>query len=462
MVKQLKPVEPKGEDTELSIDEPPQSPRAVDELEPVEPEGEDTELPIDEPLQSPRAVDELESVEPEGEVTELPIDEPPLKIRVGASITCRPYNPAARQRFVQLDIVALEQETTKATASIHPIEFILSVDKSGSMQGGKIEQVRAVLSGLLDKISGELQTNPNRKIFLSIVTFEPLAETYTRKVQVTPSNIATLKGKVEALQAGGITDIMAELVEATTQLETAHDVAACASLIFLTDGKDTHINKLQLRRLQGNWMDLGANFFASGIGAGHKAYVIHSITTKKSAELLADTFCQWVPDATLEYVGRWVQAPQQESTEGVTLEEAVNAIFQQSLSQAIQSISVKPTGSFDVSVFNGAPGPDGSYELGGLSIGQRIRRYLRAEFSDSNTELKLEVTVRTSAASHVLPVQFTLSPAEYDSTIYNGALKHMLLELTNEEMCRRIRDAAQKIKDLLQRSMIAGRFHICV
>ena len=396
------------------------------------------------PRQKPRVVRQLEPVELKGQAAELPIDEPPLKIQVGAAITRGPVDEAdSGERFVQLDIAAVEQETAKAIASTHPIEFVFSVDKSGSMStGNRIGQVRAVLSGLLDKISGELQTNPDRKIFLSIVTFDSYAQVYEQKVQVIPSNIAILKGKVEALQAGSTTDIMGGLTLGTEQLETAHDVAACASLIFLTDG-DASINESQLRGLQGRWTDLGANFFALGIGAGHKAHIMQSITTNESGELLPNTLYQWVPDATPEVGRRGYQAPQQESTEGVTLEEAVNAIFQQSLSQAIQSISVKPTASFDVSVLNGTPGLDGSYELGGLSIGQLTRRYLRAQLSSpSDAALTLAVTVRTNAASHVLPVQLTLNPAEYDPTVYLGALKHEVLRMTTE--LSGIHDAQQK------------------
>lgn len=395
------------------------------------------------PEPKPREVKQLAPVELKGKAAELPIDEPPLKIQVGALVTRVPHDEEdTGERFVQLDIAAVEQEVLKAAASAHPIEFVFSVDKSPSMTlGGRIEQVRAVLSGLLDKISGELRTNPDRKIFLSIVTFESKAETYQQKIQVTLSNIAELKGKVAALNTTGGTDIMAGLRLGTTQLETAHDVAACASLIFLTDG-EAAIYESELRGLQRKWMDVGANFFALGIGSGHRAEIMQTITTDESGQLLPNTLYQWVPDSTPAFGGRGYSASQPASTEGVTLEKAVNAIFQQSLSQAIQSIAVKPTASFDVSVLNGTAGSDGSYELGGLSIGQLTRRYLRAQLSGSDMRLTLDVTVRTNSASHVLPVQLMLNSEEYDQEVYFGALKQEVLRITTQ--LRGIHDSVQK------------------
>jgi len=110
------------------------------------------------------------------------------------------------------------------------------------------------------------------------------------------------------------------------------------------------IDTPKLRDLQGRWTALGANFFALGVGAGHKANIMQTITTSESGELLPNTLYQWVPDATPVGGTSGVHAPQPASTEGVTLEKAVNAIFQKSLAQAIQSISVKPTASFNVFV----------------------------------------------------------------------------------------------------------------
>ena len=132
------------------------------------------------------------------------------------------------------------------------------IDKSGSMSGKKIEQVRAALKDVLNRLrDGDL---------FNIVAYDSQVETFRPELQ--RYNDTTRKaalGFVEGLYAGGSTNIEGALKAALAQLQ---DEKQPAYIVFLTDGLPTagETNEMKIVKSAQEHNKVRARIFSFGVG----------------------------------------------------------------------------------------------------------------------------------------------------------------------------------------------------
>jgi Ca-activated chloride channel family protein len=152
----------------------------------------------------------------------------------------------------------------------------LCIDTSGSMNGTKISQARDGASwvfGLLEPTD-----------FVSIVAFDSSAEILLGPVQWGDLDRDDALEQVEALSAGGGTDMYAGLETACNSLlSLEHDPDAGADavrrLLLLSDGKDKDHTVTEFEDLAGDIDDSGVRIEAAGIGEDYNQDTIRTLGT---------------------------------------------------------------------------------------------------------------------------------------------------------------------------------------
>ena len=144
-------------------------------------------------------------------------------------------------------------------------DVTLVLDTSGSMRGGKIDQAKAAIDGLLSDLT---ETDRFRVItFASVVT--PLHEGL---VAATPRNVRRARRDLEAVVADGSTNIMGALEEA---LDPAASPGRLPLILFLTDGLPTvgEQNPVRIADAAADLSD-GERVFAVGVGHDVNTYLL--------------------------------------------------------------------------------------------------------------------------------------------------------------------------------------------
>uniref|UniRef100_I3JKH1 Inter-alpha-trypsin inhibitor heavy chain 3 n=1 Tax=Oreochromis niloticus TaxID=8128 RepID=I3JKH1_ORENI len=121
---------------------------------------------------------------------------------------------------------------------------VLVIDKSGSMQGRKIEQTRIALIHILNDLAEDDH--------FGLITFDGNIFPWKLElVQANSKNVESAKNFARNIQAGGNTDINQALLQGANMLNT-HDREGSASiLILLTDGQPT-TGVTNLEKIQSN------------------------------------------------------------------------------------------------------------------------------------------------------------------------------------------------------------------
>ncbi|RLE27592.1 hypothetical protein DRJ54_07595, partial [Candidatus Acetothermia bacterium] len=118
---------------------------------------------------------------------------------------------------------------TQARGTPIPKDIVLVIDKSGSMEGEKIEQVKAAVRYILQHLGDEDR--------FGIVTFNEEVNWLTEGlVRASPDRIGAALNEVDMIYADGWTDIHGALISALEWLKTS---GRPNYVIFLTDGLPT-------------------------------------------------------------------------------------------------------------------------------------------------------------------------------------------------------------------------------
>ena len=131
----------------------------------------------------------------------------------------------------QLVYALLEIMPTEVMAAVQmPLNFSLVLDKSGSMSGKKIQQVKDAVKYVIDLLGDQDH--------ISIITFSSSTSTMANSQQVrTASDKTALKRKVDKLSAGGGT-VMAPAMRAGLPEVKKHWSPHCVNrVVLLTDGQ---------------------------------------------------------------------------------------------------------------------------------------------------------------------------------------------------------------------------------
>jgi Ca-activated chloride channel homolog len=147
------------------------------------------------------------------------------KERVNASVLS--YRPETGDEGYFLLLVS--PEIQRASDASIPKTVVFVVDKSGSMSGKKIEQVKGALKFVLN--------NLREADLFNIVAYDSSVESFRPELQRYNEQTRTeALGFIEGLYAGGSTNIDGALQTALTQLQ---DASRPTYVVFLTDGLPT-------------------------------------------------------------------------------------------------------------------------------------------------------------------------------------------------------------------------------
>ena len=149
--------------------------------------------------------------------------EPYFSMRVTPSRRVLPVLDEPQILYLLADVVPLRQPS-KAQVKLN---LALVIDRSTSMQGTRLDRVKAAAHQIIDNLS--------ENDILSIVAFADRAEVIVEATRV--SDKRTLKAAISTMQAGGGTEILQGLIRGLSELHRHLSSEYVNHLILLTDGR---------------------------------------------------------------------------------------------------------------------------------------------------------------------------------------------------------------------------------
>ena len=166
------------------------------------------------------------------------------------------YRPDKHEDGFFLLLASPEIKAARAERPAKTVVFV--IDRSGSMSGQKIEQVRGALKYVLNNLRpGDL---------FNIIAFDSVVEAFRPELQrFDEQTRKAALGFVEGLYAGGSTDIDAAMHAALSQLQ---DAKRPNYVVFLTDGLPTsgETNEMKIVANAKELNKIHARVFAFGVG----------------------------------------------------------------------------------------------------------------------------------------------------------------------------------------------------
>ncbi|MBN1657259.1 MAG: VWA domain-containing protein [Anaerolineae bacterium] len=136
-----------------------------------------------------------------------------------------------------------------------PLNLSLVLDKSGSMQGKKIQNLRAAAKLVVDRLGAD--------DMLSIVAFSDRKYLIAESQPV--NNPDELKNKIDRIRDGGGTAISGGMAQGLTELDKALTADRVSRMLLLTDGQ-TFGDEKQCKKLADQAGDKGIVVHALGLG----------------------------------------------------------------------------------------------------------------------------------------------------------------------------------------------------
>jgi len=181
-------------------------------------------------------------------------------------------------------------------ARVPPREYVFVVDVSGSMSGFPLETSKALLRDLVAHLRPTDTFN--------LLTFAGVSQLWSERSQpATPENVAAATAFLDALSAGGGTELLAAVKRATEL--PGEDGPGSRSIVVVTDGYIAAEKEVfgYIRSHLGR-----ANVFAFGIGTGVNRYLIEGIARAGMGEPFVVTEAGEAA-ATAERFREYIQYP---------------------------------------------------------------------------------------------------------------------------------------------------------
>ena len=152
------------------------------------------------------------------------------------TLLSRPTVPVMNVEQLVYCLLEMRPAETVATGSPLPLNLSLVLDRSGSMHGSKIENLREATSQVLDMLQPQ--------DYVSVIVFNSRNEVVFPSQRITDHNVrADLKARIAKLKADGGTNMApameAGLIELRKQMPSVGSVAGQGQvnrLVLLTDG----------------------------------------------------------------------------------------------------------------------------------------------------------------------------------------------------------------------------------
>lgn len=183
----------------------------------------------------------------------------------------REYLPANRGSAVFLAFDILPPQVLEAGAGL-PSAICLLIDRSGSMEGEKLDQAKAAAYQLL----GQLQPVD----YVGMVTFAREIDKVASVEEVKSMDIPALKEKIKKLEAKGTTELYKGLETAYQQvLRTSKAVANLVKrVILLSDGQPTDdVPDTEYVKLTRRMREMGISVLTLGIGPDYNEDLLGTI-----------------------------------------------------------------------------------------------------------------------------------------------------------------------------------------
>ena len=159
-----------------------------------------------------------------------------------------------------------------------PIDLVCVIDKSGSMDGMKIELVKKTLSFVIDQLKQSDR--------LAIVEFDSDVTTSVKLTEMDQQGKLTAQHSVKQIKAGSCTNISGALFEAFEIIKQRNNPATVSSILLFTDGLPTKgiMDQKKLTLMVEKFMNnnyLGPHpctLFTFGFGVEHSANMLVSMS----------------------------------------------------------------------------------------------------------------------------------------------------------------------------------------
>jgi len=141
-----------------------------------------------------------------------------------------------------------------------PLNISLAVDRSGSMSGAKLENVKKAVDFVIDNLSSD--------DYISIVQYDDRIETVSQSAKIT--NKKDLHKKVQTITARGMTNLSGGMLESYNQVEGTKKEKYVNRVLLLSDGLAnagvTEAEKLQ-QIVQKKFREKGVGLSTFGVGS---------------------------------------------------------------------------------------------------------------------------------------------------------------------------------------------------
>jgi Ca-activated chloride channel family protein len=114
------------------------------------------------------------------------------------------------------------------TGSDRPVDMVVVIDRSGSMQGEKINQAKQSLLNLINMLSPQDR--------LALVSYADNVQTHANLLKVTPTNRFLLQSAVNSIRTGGSTNLSSGLQQGITIMQRSLAAGRNGSIILVSDG----------------------------------------------------------------------------------------------------------------------------------------------------------------------------------------------------------------------------------
>lgn len=181
----------------------------------------------------------------------------------------RPILPAIPEEQIVYMLFDIKPAQSLAKAQRLPLNLCLVIDRSTSMQGTRLEQVKSAASQLIDSLNADDS--------LGIVSFSDRADVVWQNQYLTDTVRA--KSRLSSIQASGGTEILKGLEFGMRELELRRRQQSINHLILLTDGQ-TYGDEEECLELATRAKESNIGISAMGIGEDWNDKLLDGLASK--------------------------------------------------------------------------------------------------------------------------------------------------------------------------------------